>query len=284
MRLQCQFGTGGTADGDGDPGPLTAGDDDVGGVGDQAHQIIGWRSADGDDADVLDRLPPGRRHVAGKPQLRAQWVVAGCGIAGNGDGDLVFAVSAGGQFEGHVSARVPAGRVAQPHRAGDGGVAAIAGHGQAQTGRLSGRDCQRFGVQMSDGGQSAQRCRAAVVQPVAGIQRLGFLSIGRQHRAAGVDERAGLQSGRHRGDLVAVQRQRRISGQPRDLQQVCRYQPGQCAHRAGDRDIGWSTGGFDQTEGDGRRIDLGRAADCGRVSGGLQGTQLDGALGLDAEQ
>ena len=86
--------------------------------------------------------------------------------------------------------------------------------------RLAGGGGERFGVQMGDGGQSAQRRGAAVVQPVAGIQRLGGLGVGGQRHLTRVDQRRGLESGAECGDLVAVQSQRWASGQPRRLKKV----------------------------------------------------------------
>ena len=180
MGFQREISAGVGTDGHGDPGALPAGDDDVGGVGDQAQQCTA-RVADGDHTDVLDALSPGRGHLTGQGQCGAQRIVPGCGISRHGDGDVVLAVSAGGQCEGNlIAARVPAVRVAHPHRPGQRGVAAVTGHGQPQVHRLAGGGSERLGVQMGDGRQSAQRRGAAVVQPVARVQRLGGLGVGSQ--------------------------------------------------------------------------------------------------------
>ena len=78
--------------------------------------------------------------------------------------------------------------------------------------------------------------------------------------------------------------QRRVIGRPSILQQIRRFQFGQCANRAGEGDIGWRTRGFDQPNGDGGRIDLGCTPDGSRIPANLQRTQLNRSLGLNAEQ
>ena len=210
MGLQGQVGAGVGADGHRDPGALTAVDDDVGGFGDQAHKFggrcfQGEFSGDGDDADVLHGLSPGGRNLTGQRQLGAQWVMTGRGIGGHAHGDLVLAVATGRQFERHLAATgLPAAWVEQVHGPSDAGITAVAGHGQSQVHLLAGtgRECLR--VKVCDGGQSAQRCGAAIVQPIAGIERLGCLGIGGKRYTAGVDQRGGLEAGRHGGDLIAV--------------------------------------------------------------------------------
>ena len=210
MGLQGQVSAGVGTDANGDPGAFAAGDDDTFGFGDQPQQFAGRCfqgefSGDGDDADVLHDLSPGGRNLTGQRQLGAQWVLAGRGIRGHAHGDLVLAVPASQQFKRHLAATgLPAAWVEQVHGPSDAGITAVAGHGQSQVHRLAGtgRECLR--VKVCDGGQSAQRCGAAIVQPIARVERLGGLAVRGKLGAIRTHHRRDVKPGRHGGDLIAV--------------------------------------------------------------------------------
>ena len=131
--------------------------------------------------------------------------MAGRGISGHAHGDLVLAVATGRKFERHLAATgLPAAWVEQMHGPSDVGVTAVAGHGHSQVHRIAGTGRECFRVKVSNGRQSAQRCGAAIVQPIARIERLGGLAVRGKLGAIRMHHRRDIQPGRHGGDLITV--------------------------------------------------------------------------------
>ena len=226
------------ADRDRQPGGLTAGEDDVGRLADQVHQIR-FDNPDRDHTYVLDSLLPSGGDITGQRQLGAYRIVPGPGIGGHGDEQFGLTVPAGGQPVGagseHPHGRVlpPARRIAQSHSGVEFGVAAVAGDGELQPHRVTGLGDEGVRVQVRDGGQPSQRCRSPVVQPVTRVKRLCGFGIGGKLAFSGVDYRSHIESGRNRGDLVTVQPQR-ITTWPGVLQQVSRHDVADRTERGGD--------------------------------------------------
>ena len=76
-------------------------------------------------------------------------------------------------------------------------------------------------MQMRDGGQTTQRRRSAVVQPVPRVQRLRDLGIGCQHGVFGIQQPRQIEPRERRADLVTVQRRQMVAAL-RLLQQIGR--------------------------------------------------------------
>ena len=121
--LEREVGAGVAADGDGQPGGVPWAMTMSAGFGDHPHQFAGRLGADGHDADVLDRLPPGLGHVAAELELGTHRIVAGFGVGRHGEFDVGLAVMAGGHFIAKSfgwGSRQPsrAGSAAAPSRSG----------------------------------------------------------------------------------------------------------------------------------------------------------------------
>ena len=167
---------------------------------------------------------------------------------GGGSGGIVnnnvrLQVLAGRQYErqlGRVGA--PALGAPQTDLAVQRRVAAVAVNGKPQRHlriRLS-RDVLR--MQVRDGRQAAKGCGAAVVQPVTCIQRLRRFGVGCEHGVVRLEHLRHVEPRQHRGDLVAVQRQR-VRGEslnPWLLEQVDARRPRRSdAARSGPRRRWW---------------------------------------------